>query len=94
MYKNCFWHSEQFLHTTCSPHVLQKEELLTKFTCTVSVTFEFGVEINSSSNVALGEMDLRAVALGTSAESFGKTFSFKFDMTFFSASSFECGGKI
>ena len=61
---------------------------------TVSVTFEFGSEINSSSNVALGEMDLRAVALGTSAESFGKTFSFKFGMTFFSASSFECGGKI
>ena len=24
MYRNCFWHSEQFLHTTCSPHVLQK----------------------------------------------------------------------
>ena len=30
MYRNCFWHSEQFLYTTCSPHVLQKEELLTK----------------------------------------------------------------
>ena len=30
MYRNCFWHSEQFLFTTCSPHVLQKEELLTK----------------------------------------------------------------
>ena len=29
-YRNCFWHSEQFLYTTCSPHVLQKEELLTK----------------------------------------------------------------
>ena len=28
--RNCFWHSEQFLYTTCSPHVLQKEELLTK----------------------------------------------------------------
>ena len=27
---NCFWHSEQFLYITCSPHVLQKEELLTK----------------------------------------------------------------
>ena len=25
-----FWHSEQFLYTTCSPHVLQKEECLTK----------------------------------------------------------------
>ena len=24
------WHSEQFLYTTCSPHALQKEELLTK----------------------------------------------------------------
>ena len=30
VYRNWFWHSEQFLHTTCSPHVLQKEELLTK----------------------------------------------------------------
>ena len=29
MYRNCFWHSEQFLYT-CFPHVLQKEELLTK----------------------------------------------------------------
>ena len=27
---NCFWHSEQFLYMTCSAHVLQKEELLTK----------------------------------------------------------------
>ena len=30
VYRNCFWDSEQFLFTTCSPHVLQKEELLTK----------------------------------------------------------------
>ena len=30
VYRNCFWQSEQFLYTTCSPHVLQKEELLTK----------------------------------------------------------------
>ena len=30
VYRNCFWHSEQFLYTTCSSHVLQKEELLTK----------------------------------------------------------------
>ena len=30
VYRNCFWNSEQFLYTTCSPHVLQKEELLTK----------------------------------------------------------------
>ena len=30
VYRNCFWHSEQFLYTSCSPHVLQKEELLTK----------------------------------------------------------------
>ena len=28
--QGCFWHSEQFLYTTCSPHVPQKEELLTK----------------------------------------------------------------
>ena len=30
VYRIFFWHSEQFLYTTCSPHVLQKEELLTK----------------------------------------------------------------
>ena len=30
VYRNCFWHSEEFLYTTWSPHVLQKEELLTK----------------------------------------------------------------
>ena len=30
VYRNCFWHSEQFLYTTCSTYVLQKEELLTK----------------------------------------------------------------
>ena len=27
VYRNCYWHSEQFLYTTCSPHVLQR------FTC-------------------------------------------------------------
>ena len=30
VYRYCFWHSEQFLYTTSSPHVLQKEELLIK----------------------------------------------------------------
>ena len=36
-YSNCFWHSEQFLYTTCSPHILQKEELLTKiYLCTTN----------------------------------------------------------
>ena len=30
MYRNCFRHSEQFFYTTCSPHVLQKEEILKK----------------------------------------------------------------
>ena len=30
VYRNYFCHSEQFLYTTCSTHVLQKEELLTK----------------------------------------------------------------
>ena len=30
VYRNCFWHSELFLYSTCSPHVLQKEELLKK----------------------------------------------------------------
>ena len=24
VYRNCFWHSEQFIYKTCSPHVLQK----------------------------------------------------------------------
>ena len=28
LYIYCFWHSERFLYTTCSPHLLQKEELL------------------------------------------------------------------
>ena len=30
MYKNCSEYQKQFLYTTCSSHVLQKEELLTK----------------------------------------------------------------
>ena len=30
VYRNCFWHSEQFSYTTCSPHDLKKEKLLTK----------------------------------------------------------------
>ena len=30
VYRNCFWHSEQFLYTTCPHHVEQKEELLKK----------------------------------------------------------------
>ena len=30
VYRNCFWYSEQFLYRTCSPHALQREELLTK----------------------------------------------------------------
>ena len=30
VYRNCFWHPEQFLYTTCFPHVLQKDEFLTK----------------------------------------------------------------
>ena len=30
VYRDCFWHSERFLYTTCSPHVPEKEELLTK----------------------------------------------------------------
>ena len=24
VYRNCFWHWEQFLYTTCSPHILTK----------------------------------------------------------------------
>ena len=30
VFKNCSECQKQFLYTTCSPHVLQKEELLTK----------------------------------------------------------------
>ena len=30
VYRNCFWHSEQFLYTKSYPNGLQKEELLTK----------------------------------------------------------------
>ena len=30
VYRNCFLHSEHFLYSTCSPYVLQKEELPTK----------------------------------------------------------------
>ena len=30
VHRNSYWHSEQFLYTTCSPHVLQKEELVSK----------------------------------------------------------------
>ena len=44
VYRNCFWHSEQFLNTTCSPHVLQKEELLTKIYC----TWEFKQYVNKN----------------------------------------------
>ena len=31
--RNCFWHSEQFLNTACSPHVLQKKSFWQRFTC-------------------------------------------------------------
>ena len=50
VYRNCFWHSEQFLYTTCSLHVLQKEELLTKiylyFKIIVTIFFQFFQKIN------------------------------------------------
>ena len=41
VYRNHFWHSEQFLYTTCSPHVLQKEELLTKI-----YLYQFGISFD------------------------------------------------
>ena len=34
--RNCFWHSEQFLNTTCSSHVLQKKSFWQRFTCSYS----------------------------------------------------------
>ena len=53
LYRNCFWHSEQFLCTTCSPRVLQKEELLTKiylylcdFLTVVADKADFGITEN------------------------------------------------
>ena len=45
VYRNCFWLSEQFLYATCSPHVLQKEELLTKIYLYSSVN-DFGSSIS------------------------------------------------
>ena len=36
VYRSYFWHSEQFLYKTGSPHVLQKEKLQTKFTCIIN----------------------------------------------------------
>ena len=30
VYRNCFWHSEQFLYTICSPHVLKKRRAFDK----------------------------------------------------------------
>ena len=39
VYRNCFWHTEQFLYTTCSPHVLQR------FTCDYSLLFKMKWEL-------------------------------------------------
>ena len=30
VYRNCFWHAEQFLYATCFPHVLQKRRATDK----------------------------------------------------------------
>ena len=30
VYRNCFCHTEQFVYTTCSTYVLQKEERMSK----------------------------------------------------------------
>ena len=49
VYRNCFWHSEQFLYTTCSPHVLQKEELLTMiYLCPKIKTLKVGKYLSST----------------------------------------------
>ena len=60
VYRNCFRHSEQFLYTTYPSHVLQKEELLTKYlpahkwnminNCPDNFRLEF---VNSSDSVFL-----------------------------------------
>ena len=36
VYRNCCWYSEQFLYTTCSPHVLQKKSFWQRFTCNIN----------------------------------------------------------
>ena len=45
VYRNCFQHSEQFLYTACSPHVLKKGELLTKI-----YLYKFQLKITTSLN--------------------------------------------
>ena len=50
VYRNCFWHSEQFLNTTCSPYALQKEELLTKiylYVCSKSPNISKVIHLSS-----------------------------------------------
>ena len=49
--RNSFWHSEQFLYSTCSPHVLQKEELLTKIYLYQKLIWPFTVWIYCSSDL-------------------------------------------
>ena len=34
VYRNCFWHSEQFLYTTWSPMFCKKKSFWQRFTCT------------------------------------------------------------
>ena len=48
VYRNCFWHSEQFLYTKCSPHVLKKEELLTKIYLYVPTLCPWLMRLSSS----------------------------------------------
>ena len=43
VYRNCFWHSEHFLYTTCSPHVL-----ILEFSC-----IELVIQLNEQSVVIL-----------------------------------------
>ena len=51
VYRSCFWHSEQFLYTTCSPHVLQKAELLIKVYLHLCICFSLTTEIKIVFNI-------------------------------------------
>ena len=57
VYRSYFGHSEQFLYTTGSPHVLQKEKLQTKFTCIINAALFFGDEFQFEALAALNKVD-------------------------------------
>ena len=73
VYRNCFWHSEQFFYTTCSPHVLQIEELLTKIYLYLIPNYNWrghlSVDQNSSQlTFKTAESEISSPNLGLSAD--------------------------